>query len=139
MDRWISKYQCYINLPDVLSRLQYLKYILNQINDRSLNFSSTALEKWYMRISIGLFWWFYPTQNEDYARFFLIKNVLFNVIQTLRWYSIGDLESVDDILGMTARTKAIENRNNRQRTMFSWREREKIRHPIVIYPLRFQM
>jgi hypothetical protein len=40
---------------------------------------------------------------------------------------------------MTARTKAIENRNNRQRTMFSWREREKIRHPIVIYPLRFEM
>jgi hypothetical protein len=117
-----------------ISNISWIKLMIEV-----LNFSSTALEKWYSIIAIGLFWWFYPTQNEDYAPFFLIKNVLFNVIRTLRWYSIGDLESVDDILGMAVRKKAIENRNNRQRTMFSRKEREKIRHPIVIYPLRFEM
>ncbi len=104
-----------------------------------MNFSSTALEKWYSRVSIGLFSWFYPTQNERSARFFIIKNVLFNVIQTLRWYSIGDLELVDDILGIAVRTKTIGNGNNKQRIMFSRKEREKIRHAIVIYLFRVEI
>ncbi len=104
-----------------------------------MNFSSKALEKLCIRIAIGLFWWFYSTQNEEYTRFFIIQNVLFNLIQTPRWYSIGDLESVDGILGMAVRTKVTGNRNIKQQIMFLRKEREKIRHPIVIYPLRFEM
>jgi hypothetical protein len=39
----------------------------------------------------------------------------------------------------TVRTKTIENRNNKQGIMFLRKEREKIRHAIVIYRFRVEI
>jgi hypothetical protein len=52
---------------------------------------------------------------------------------------IGDLESVDDILGIEIRTQTIGRRKNKQQIMFLRKEREKIRHAIIIYQFRVEI